>query len=87
MSNTDNKQVKCVSGHVKCREKNEARQGDMNWMGVSIPEMLTFESKPEGSEEVSHAYKVNKPRDLLIRVEARGPRLDGAELRQEGEGE
>lgn len=56
-------------------------------MGVSIPEMLTFESKPEGSEEVSHAYKVNKPRDLLIRVEARGPRLDGAELRQEGEGE
>lgn len=76
-----------MSGHVKCREKSEARQGDVNWMGVSIPEMLTFESKPEGSEEVSHAYKVNKPGDSLIRVEARGPRLDGAELRQEGEGE
>ena len=33
-------------------------------MGVSIPEMLTFESKPEGSEEVSHAYKVNKPGEI-----------------------
>ena len=86
VGNTTNKQVKCVSGHGKYRENDEARQGDMNWMGASIPEMLTFESKPEGSEEVSHAYKVDRLGDLLIMAEAERPRLDGAAVRQEWEG-
>lgn len=42
-------------------------------MGASIPEMLTFESKREGSQEVRHAYNVEKRGDLLIMAEAEGP--------------
>ena len=60
---------------VSAREKkNEARQGDTNWMGVSIPEMLTLESKPEGSEEVSHTYKGRKPEEFVHNSRSKGAR-------------
>lgn len=58
----------------------------MNGMGVSIPETLTFESNPEGSEEVSHTYEVHKLGDLLILAGSRGAQRDGAEVQQEGGG-
>lgn len=55
-------------------------------MGVSIPEMLTFESNPEGSEEVSHTYKVHKLGDLLILAEAEGPSRIELRCGRKGEG-
>lgn len=41
-------------------------------MGVSIPEMLTLESKPEGSEEASHTYKGHMPGEFVHNSRSKG---------------